>query len=199
MLGKRNRFTRKKLMDEGSAAPATVLEISDRGMTVTHGSEGYVGNTEVILKTRLRVEPPGQVPFEVQQKFRYAQMSIPSVGSVVQVRFDPDDHDKIMIDDTATPLISTDFAGTGLNLGGLLGTIRDQKAGGADRGEMAGALMKQLQADGVPVVQIGGTPEQSPEAERIRNLERLAALRDSGALTSGEFDAQKAALLNETP
>jgi hypothetical protein len=199
MLGKRNRFTRKKLMEEGTAAPATVLEISDRGMTVTHGSEGYVGNTEVILKTRLRVEPPGQVPFEVEQKFRYGQMSMPSVGSVLQVRFDADDHDKIMIDDTVTPLISPDFGGTGLDLGGLLGTIREQKAVGADRGEMADALMRQLQADGVPMVQMGATPGQSPEAERIRNLERLAALRDSGALTPEEFDAQKAALLNERP
>jgi hypothetical protein len=199
MLGKRNRFTRKKLMEEGTAAPATVLEISDRGMTVTHGSEGYVGNTEVILKTRLRVEPPGQVPFEVEQKFRYGQMNIPSAGSVLQVRFDADDHDKIMLDDTATPLISPGFGGTELDLGGLLGTIREQKAAGADRAGMADALMKQLQADGVPVVQMGPTLGQSPEAERIRNLERLAALRDSGALTPEEFDTQKAALLNETP
>lgn len=199
MFGKRNRFTRKKLMEEGIAAPATVLEISDRGMTVTHGSEGFVGNTEVILKTRLRVEPPGQPPFEVEQKFRYPQLSIPSAGSVLQVRFDPDDHDKIVIDDTVPPQISASFGGTTLDLGGLLGTIREQQASGADRAHMADALKRQLQADGVPFMQVGSAPGQSPEEERIRNLERLAALRASGALTQEEFDTQKARLLGESP
>lgn len=198
MLGKLNRFTRKKLMKNGVAAPATVLEISDRGMTVTHGSEGYVGNTELILKTRLRVEPPGQPTFEVEEKFRYGQMNIPAVGSVLHVRFDPDDHDKIMIDeDAAQPLSPAFAAATGLDIGGLLGTIHEQQAAGTDRTAMAAALMAKLNADGVTAMQFGAVPTASADDQRIRNLERLAALRASGALTQAEFDEQKAALLDE--
>jgi hypothetical protein len=200
MLGRRNRFTRKKLMSEGVAAPATVLEIADGGMTVTHGSEGYVGNTEVILKTRLRVEPPGLPTFEVEQKFRYGQMNIPSAGSVLHVRFDADDHDKIMIDTSAAQLISPRLSeAVGLDLGGLMATVREQQAAGADRAHIADALKAQLGVSGIPVVQFGGVDAESPGEERIRNLERLAALRGSGALTAEEFAAQKAALLAEKP
>jgi hypothetical protein len=193
MLGQRNRFTRKKLMEEGTAAKATVLEISEKGMTVTHGSEGYVGNTEVILKTRLRVEPPGEPTFEVHQKFRYGQLNMPSVGSVLAVHFDPDDHDKIMLDPDQPVISASLSARTGLDLNGLLSTVREARAEGADGAAMAEALRASLGAN-VGVVDLRGSTA-SPEEERIRNLERLAALRDSGALTPEEFAAQKAIVL----
>jgi Short C-terminal domain len=199
MLGRRNRFTRKKLMNEGTAAPATVLEIADDGMAVTHGSDAYVGNTELVLRTRLRVDPPGEPSFEVQQKFRYPQLSIPSVGTVLNVRFEADDHDKIMIDTDSLPAISpTLSAATGLDLNGLLTTIHEQRAAGADRMEMAEALKASLgiSADaGVGLRALQGTPAD----DRIGNLERLAALHASGALTDEEFAAQKRILLDPPP
>lgn len=186
MLGQLNYFTRKKLRSEGVSAPATVLEIADRGMSVTHGSEGIVGNTEVILKTRLRVEPSGQPSFEVDQKFRYAQLSVPSVGSVLTVVFDPDDHDKLMIDREAMPA-----AVAGVDLSGILATVQQARAaGGGDRQAVAEALRASFGGQGVTVLN-----GESPEEERIRNLERLVALRDQGALTPEEFATQKAALL----
>jgi hypothetical protein len=40
-----------------------------------------------------------------------------------------------------------------------------------------------------------GWSRPSSEDDRVAQLERLAALRDSGALTKGEYDAEKAALL----
>lgn len=205
MLGKRNRFTTKKLMEHGTAAPATVLEISERGMTVTNGSEGLISNTEVILKTRLRVEPAGQPAFEVHQKFRYPQLDIPSVGSVLSVRFDPDDHDKLLIDRSAIPQLAG-RAGAGLkDLGSVLSTVQQARANSdGDINAVAEALRNSFGAQGITVVDAagmgvaGGTQgSRSPEEARIANLERLVALRDSGALTEEEFAAQKASLLAE--
>jgi hypothetical protein len=207
MLGKQNYFTRKRLKEHGVVAPATVVEISDKAMAVTHGSEGPVSNTELIVKTRLRVEPPGEPSFEVHQKFRYPQLDLPSAGSVLTVRFDPEDHDKVMIDPDARPTgipgVGTGLGGGVGNLGGILSAVQEARAsGGSDPNAVAEALRTSLGAQGIPVFDASSRqqaapaqPPQSREEERIENLERLVALRDKGALTLAEFAAQKAALL----
>ncbi len=73
----------------GKPAPAIVLEISDRGRAITHGAETIMSNTEIELKTKLRVEPGDEPAFEVEQRFRYPQTSMPSVGMRLSVRYDP--------------------------------------------------------------------------------------------------------------
>ncbi len=198
MFGKLSRGSRKSLEAGGHRASATVLEISDRGMTVTHGSEGYVGNTEVILKTRLSVQPDGQPAFEVEQKFRYAQMSIPSVGSRVSVLYDPEDHDKVMIEDRPPIVDVPGLPGGTLDLGAMLETIKDTKAAHpGDRMAMADALKAQMGLDTMGMtpgmITMAGIPGMTPDP--VAQLERLAALHSSGALTDAEFAAEKAKLL----
>jgi hypothetical protein len=196
MLGKPSRRTRKKLEAEGRTAPAVVLEIADRGMSITNGNDSIVANTEVLLKTKLRVEPTGEPSFEVEKRLRYAQLGIPGVGSVVTVRYDPDDHDSLMIDDTEAGVLDAMSARTGLDLNGLMSTIRETKAEHpGDRMAMGDALRAQL-----GVVQSGvvfATPATAPAADPISQLERLAALHASGALTDAEFAEQKARVLAE--
>lgn len=185
MFGKLSRGTRKRLEAGGHRAPATVLAIADRGMTVTHGSEGFVGNTEVILKTHLRVEPEGRLPFEVEDKFRYPQMSIPSAGSRLSVLYDPEDHEHVLIEDRP-PVV--DFNGGTLDLGAMLDTIKQTKAEHpGDRMAMADALKQQM---GIPAMVIGGGAP-----DHVGQLERLAALHAGGALTDAEFAAEKAKVL----
>jgi hypothetical protein len=218
MLGKRNYFTRKKLEEHGTVAKATVVEISDKAMAVTHGAEGPVSNTELIVKTRLRVEPEGEPSFEVHQKFRYPQLDLPGVGSVLTVRFDPEDHDKVMLDpdarESATGRLAASLGGVAGNpgegpgnLGGILAAVQQARSeGGQDPNAVAEALRKSFGAQGMTVIDASGAhaagaaaaEPQSPEEERIENLERLVALRDKGALTAAEFAAQKAALLAES-
>src|SRR3954464_15531549 len=99
MLGKPSHRTRKRLEENGRTANATVLEIASRGMTITSGNDQIVANTKVVLKTKLRAEPNGEPAFEVEERFRYSQFAIPSVGSVVAVVYDPDDHDRLMLSD----------------------------------------------------------------------------------------------------
>jgi hypothetical protein len=194
MLGKPSRRTRKKLEAQGRTAPAVVLEIADRGMSITSGNDSIVANTEVLLKTKLRVEPTGEPSFEVEKRLRYAQLAIPGVGSVVTVRYDPDDHDSLMIDDSEAGVLDAMSARTGLDLNGLMSTIRETKAEHpGDRMAMGEALRAQL-----GVVQSGvvfATPAAATDP--ISRLERLAALHASGALTDAEFAEQKARVLAE--
>ncbi len=102
MLGKPSHRTEEHLKEHGTRAFAVVTAIADRGLAVTSGAEGLVGNTTVMRRTTLRVEPVGEPAFEVVKNFRYGQFSVPYVDGHVAVIFDPDDHDRIMIDrDTA--------------------------------------------------------------------------------------------------
>jgi hypothetical protein len=196
MLGKPSRRARKKLEAHGRTAPATVLEIADRGMAITNGNEAIVADTEVLLKTRLRVEPAGEPAFEVEKRLRYPQLSIPGVGSTVSVRYDPDDHDTLMIDHSGSGALDAMSARTGLDISGLMSTIRETKAEHPDdRTAMADALRAQLGAQSGVVF---ATPAAAPAApDPIARLERLAALHASGALTDAEFAEQKARVLAE--
>jgi hypothetical protein len=194
VLGKPSRRTRKKLAARGRIASAVVLEISDNGMAITNGSDGLVANTEVLMKARLRVEPEGEAAFEVHQRFRFPQLAVPGVGSHVSVRYDPDDHDQIMIDDSEAAVLATMSTRTGLDLGGLMSTIRDTKADHpGDRQAMQQALLASLgqgtAAFGSPLTVPGAVPDT------ISQVERLAALHASGALTDAEFSAAKARIL----
>ena len=65
MLGKPSRRTRKRLETSGRKASATVLSVSDRAMAITTGGGQLVQDTEVAVKVSLRVEPEGEMPFEV--------------------------------------------------------------------------------------------------------------------------------------
>jgi hypothetical protein len=198
MLGKPSRRTRRKLEAHGRIASAVVLEISDRGMAITNGSEGIVANTEVAHKTRLRVEPEGEPAFEVHQRFRYPQLAVPGVGSRVSVRYDPDDHDHIMIDSSESAVLATMSTKTGLDLGGLLSTIRNTKADHpGDRQAMQHALLASLGQDTAGFGSPPTTPGagSSAGADPIGQLERLAGLHASGGLTDAEFSAAKARIL----
>jgi hypothetical protein len=194
MLGKPSRRTRKKLEAHGRVASAVILEIAEKGMSVTNGNDSIVANTEVVLKTRLRVEPEGEPAFEVHQRFRFPQLSVPGVGSRISVRYDPDDHENIMIDDSQAAVLATMSAKTGLDVGGLLSTIRDTKADHpGDRQAMQQALLASFGQDAVVVGMPGAAA--APGADSVSQLERLAELHASGALTDAEFAATKAQIL----
>jgi hypothetical protein len=190
MLGKPNRWTRHHLESQGREAVATVLEISKRGVAVTTGGGALVSDTEVLLKTRLRVEPVGEPAFEVEERFRYPQLNIPGVGDQLTVRYSPADHDKLMID-RDNPLARRATTRSGKSPAELLQLVRDAKArSGGDRAKMAELLRETVGvSDAPPPVAPAGEPST------IDQLERLSALRAQGMLTDAEFAAEKAKLL----
>src|SRR3954449_9785761 len=98
MLGKPSKRLKKQLEENGKRANATVVEIAEKGMAVTRGAEGVIGNTELALKTHLRVQPDDEPEFEVKKRFSFPQLAVPSAGQTVPVIYDPTDPDKIVVD-----------------------------------------------------------------------------------------------------
>jgi hypothetical protein len=191
MLGKLNRWTRHHLETDGREAVATVLEIAERGMAVTTGSGALVSDTELALKTRLRVEPAGEPAFEVHQRFRYSQFGVPGVGDQLTVRYDPADHDKIMI----TRLGTATTTRSGKSPAELLELVKDAKAQfGGDRAKL-GALLRESVGGAALVIDGQALGAPGGETNTIGQLERLAALHAQGALTDAEFATEKAKIL----
>jgi hypothetical protein len=188
MLGKPSKRMQKKLEEIGRRASATVVEIAEKGMAVTSGAEGIVANTEVMLKTHLRVQPEGEPEFEVTQRFRYPQLAVPSAGSVVPVIYDPEDHEKVMIDRSPEAQQSAAFTAAGIDPSQI------------------GQLMQQAEQLRAQAGQVqGGMPGMTPQApapapaqpDPVTQLEKLAKLKESGALTEAEFEAEKAKILGQ--
>jgi len=62
-------------------------------------------------------------------------------------------------------------------------------------GHMANKQAAAQAAQAAPEPQYAPAPEAAPAPDPIEQLTRLAALKDSGALTEAEFAAQKAKIL----
>jgi hypothetical protein len=218
MLGKPSRRTQRKLEEHGVVAPAVVVEIADGGMAVTNGAEGVVANTELIVKTRLRVEPAGAEPFEVTKRFRYPQLQVPSVGARIAVRYDPEDPDTLMIEpmgrDGVMPTGVLMARGGTLDLGGMLNSVRQaQKEHPGDPMAVAEAarVAAGIPASGGPaafgmdpqalaaamggMAGMAGAPAAPAAQDPIAHLQRLAGLLADGVITQAEFDEQKQRLL----
>ena len=170
-------------------ASAVVLEIADRGMSVTTGTGNLVGNTEVMLKAKLRVEPDGRPAFEVEQRFRFPQLAVPYPGLRVPVIFDPDDTDTVMLDDSPDAHIQSAMQGAGLSQESI------DKIHNITAAAMGGASREQLQQMAAASFQAMPMPTPDAEQTKLDQLEQLASLHDRGVLTDAEFAAQKAQIL----
>ncbi len=188
MLGKPSKRLTKQLEENGKRANATVVEIAEKGMAVTRGADNVVGNTELALKTHLRVQPEDEPEFEVKKRFSFPQLAVPSAGQTVPVLYDPEDHDKIIIDSSSEAQQNAALASAGVDAGQL------------------GQLMQQAQQMQAEAQQIQGgmnIPGMTPQApapaqpDPVEQLEKLAKLKESGALTEAEFEAEKQKILGQ--
>jgi hypothetical protein len=211
MFGKPSKRQRKRLAEQGTHAPATVVSIAERGMAVTSGAEGIVSNTELLLKTTLRVEPDGQPSFEVTKRISWPQLSVPSAGMTLNVVFNPDDHDDLMVDRDA-PIVPAMHLRSGdamPDLDKLLGAVKQARdESGGDRAKFAQEIRENLAEQGITAAKfdagdgslvlggLGGLgAPQSPEDAKLARLEQLGKLKQSGVLTEEEFQAEKAKIL----
>jgi hypothetical protein len=179
MFGKESERTQRRLLERGVRAPATVLEIADHGMTISTGVR--VAATEVVLKTRLRVEPPGRPAFEVERKLRFEQLSVPKEGAQIAVIFDPEDHGTLMLDPEASH--------------SLLAETRQLAERGRELAANAAATRSMIQ-EMLAAKGLGAPGAARPAApDPVAELERLGSLRERGLLTDEEFTAAKARIL----
>src|SRR3954447_6573683 len=188
MLGKPSKRLKKQLEENGKRANATVVEIAEKGMAVTRGAEGVIGNTELALKTHLRVQPDDEPEFEVKKRFSFPQMAVPGAGQTVPVLYDPQDHDKIIVDYSPEAQQSAAFSAAGIDPGQIGQLMEQAQQMRAQAGQMPG--MGQVPGMTPPA------PAQ-PQADPVEQLEKLAKLKESGALTDAEFEAEKAKILSQ--
>ena len=80
-----NTLEQSELVHAGSRAPGVVVEVKDTGTTV---------NNQPRVRLRLRVQPEGEPPFEVERKLLVSRLAIPRAGERVEVAYDPDDRDR---------------------------------------------------------------------------------------------------------
>ena len=188
MLGKPSKRLMKQLEENGKHATATVVEIAEKGMAVTRGAEGVVGNTELALKAHLRVQPEDEPEFEVKKRFSFRQLAVPSAGQTIPVLYDPADHDKIIVDYSPEAQQGAALSAAGIDPS-QIGQLMEQA--------------QQLQAQAGQVQGMGQMPGMAPAApaqpqvDPVEQLEKLAKLKESGALTEAEFEAEKAKILSQ--
>jgi hypothetical protein len=82
----------KKVEADGKPAKATILSVKNTGMVIN--------NTVAVVKLQLRVEPPGEAPFEVSQDKQISMvmgLGGYSAGARVNVKYDPDHKNHVVI------------------------------------------------------------------------------------------------------
>jgi hypothetical protein len=176
MLYKHGRLE-KKLREDGRTAPAEILSIRTEG---SGGSakgqwsedDDLTGNWS-LCRLQLRVMPPSEASFEVSVRTRLNTLKFK--GDTVPVLYDPDDHDKVVVDYQSDARSHME------------GTAEYNAGTDADLAELARLAGSTSEA-------AGGGDFQA----RLDRLQQLGDLHDRGVLSDGEFAAEKAKLLSES-
>jgi hypothetical protein len=196
------------LRERGIKGTATVekaqmagLEISESGGFMSKKKQEELLTGELSMtqyKLDLRVEVPGGPAYDAQIKVPVPMMKTRYMtgGSVLPVLVDPDKPDRIAVDwdgelqqgtidqmAAADPMIAATMKGAGLDV---------EKIAEMQRAALA---MGQTPSNVIIGGQMLGATPAAPAPDPVDQLERLAKLRDSGALTQEEFDAEKKKLL----
>ena len=195
MLGKPSKRLKKQLEESGKRANATVVEIAEKGMAVTRGAEGVIGNTELALKTHLRVQPEDEPEFEVKKRFSFPQLAVPSAGQTVPVLYDPSDHDKIIVDYSPEAQQSAALSAAGVDPNAIGQLMEQAQQLRAQAGQVQPGQIPDISKMGLPGMASQAPAQAGPDP--VEQLERLAKLKESGALTDAEFQAEKAKILDQ--
>jgi hypothetical protein len=189
----------KKLREQGRRAQAEVLEAEQGGYGVTEGNPAFAGATEVVWKLKLQVRPEAGEPFEAVVKARFPQFGSPRKGLVLGVLYDPDDHSKVVVDESEEGMVETALGTAFANNPALAASPMAGSIEEMMREAMADptGFAEKMRAQSAPWVAAMGAPASSGD-ETIDQLEKLTELRDKGALSPEEFEAQKKRILGET-
>jgi hypothetical protein len=184
-------------------AMATVISAEQTNRAVTVGNDSIVSNTRVVWKVRLRLEPEGQTPFEVEGKTRVAQGNSMWEGMRTAVLFDPDKPSHFELDDSVDGMIARVEERTGgapiggMDLGDLIHqAVEDPKGlkqSIATMQQNLQAQAAQVQAQGLAAQGFTPTPASGGRIEE--RLARLGELHSTGVINDDEFAAAKRQLL----
>jgi hypothetical protein len=214
MFGSAERLEKKLRKSGGKAAPAEITAAKKGMMAISTGNDAaqQAASAHVNWKLTLRVTPDSESPFEAEVKEPYGEMSGgPSVGDVIGVLYDPNDHSQLVVDHSSEGIATTALSHIGdgtqaamAQVGGesahdmMKDAIDDPQAFRAKMRERASQMnASALASAGVvaPNTWVGGVPQGVAQPDPADEIAKLADLRDRGALTDAEFEAQKKKLL----
>ena len=195
-----NPLTHRKILKRGKPGRATI---------VTRGALDR-GATSFNLPMTLQVFVDGITPFEVEDQWMVKAKDTVALDGSIPIKVDPDEPDRVAIDwETLRAeyeeqkAARRDALASGQAFGGATVTIQDPQVinlgGDAQSSEQIQQVLGALGFGADVQAQAAAAYEQAAGAgdddDVIGKLERLAALRASGALTDAEFEEQKRRLL----
>jgi hypothetical protein len=159
-------FAKKRILQHGEPAEATVLSVEER----SHHTSNELRDYDHVLEVR---PDDGSPPFQatVREKLWIVGLR-PKAHDVLRVKYDPKSHEVVF-----------DFAGDPRYDVDALNAQTEQR-----RAEVDDFKQRLIESGGMSR---GAAGPNDP----IDQLERLVKLRDAGALTPEEFEAQKARIL----
>jgi hypothetical protein len=124
----------------------------------------------------------------------------PRKGTILSVLFDPDDHSKVLVDDSESGAVETGDRQTSWPVPRWPAIRRSAppwKISCAAVADPAGFQKRMREQAGAnPLIAGLGGAAQAPQ-DPLDQLERLADLRDRGVLTDDEFEAEKRRIMAE--
>jgi hypothetical protein len=204
-----NPLTHRKILKKGIPGKATIVEMGalDRG------------GTSFNLPMTLQVHVEGITPYEVEDQWLVKAKDCVGLSDSIPVKVDPHNHHKVAIDwegvraqyerhkaERQEALASGNTA----MVGGATVTVQGGELIDASRHpELARQIEQAMRQAGISFDQDGSEfggadtgfawqPAEESGDDVISQLERLSALRASGALTDDEFESQKRRILGES-
>lgn len=165
----------ESLMRDGSRAPGEVTAVEDTGITI---------NDNPRVKITVRVDAPGQAPFDVRKTFTASRVDVPRRGDRCTVFYDPNDHSRTAITFDQVPAGAAPPAAPGAVPTSL---------GGSPPATWNPTAAKPSPSPATPGSS-GGTATAEAVAERLRKLDKL---RDDGAITPAEHATERARILDQ--
>jgi hypothetical protein len=176
----------KKLRKHGRPATAEILAIRTEGSgnsaRASWANDDDLTTSWVLCRLELRVTPPGEAPFEATVRTRLNTLK--SRGDSVPVLYDPDDHDKLVVDYEADAQAQME------SVAAMRGATRLSGPGTGDPELDALQALEEAETG-------AGSPPAGASDARLDRLQQLADLHDRGALSDAEFAAEKAKILAE--
>lgn len=211
-----NRRLERKLRKKGRQALAEVLEAERTNYTLTRNNDSIAAATKIVWKLKLRVQPEGEPDFEVDIKDGWDQFGSPRVGTRVPVLYDPDNHSKVVLDESgegATEAFLADSKAKAIARGAsedeasAMDELKRQAIADPEAFRRRMASMREggdgpaivTGADALAKLAGHAAPDATPEVtpDPTEQLTRLADLRDRGALSDEEFERQKRRILGD--
>jgi hypothetical protein len=179
--------------------PAEILDIK-YGLvhTTSTGVDAMYDRHSASKKLSLRVEPAGGAPYDATLKIDRDGPTTPDVlGTRVDVLVDPSDPQRVAL--PADPTFTLPGGQTWQPSHGIAGAIAEaSKRGDNEEIMRLTAELRAQRGAGGQLDPTASPPVASGTQDPLDRLEKLAKLRDSGALTEQEFTAQKAKILGDT-